>query len=197
MGAIILNTMTSTFSSNSASSDSADILARVATIDRPATSKVIEALLSTEKAQKKTPVTIPLAAIEGTWQLRFASGAKKTKRGLKLGKGYYLPSWIYAAISFESTGKIQNQLCLGGLEIRFNGPCRAHDKQNIVVFDFTQLQILLGEKVLYSRSINKYPVEEFGARSIAKLPFFVFLWAGEKSIAARGRGGGLAVWVKD
>jgi hypothetical protein len=191
MGAIILNTMTSTFSS-----DSAAILNRVATVNRPSSAEVIEALLSTEKALKKTPVDIPLAAIEGTWRLQFASGAKKTKRGLKLGRGYYLPSWVYAAISFEAAGKIQNQLRLGGLEIRFTGPCRAHDKQNIMVFDFTQLQVLIGEKVIYSRSINKYPVEEFGARSIAKLPFFVFLWAGGRSIAARGRGGGLAVWVK-
>lgn len=194
-----MNTMTSSFSS-----DSATVLNRVATIDRPAPAEVIEALLSTEKALKKTPVNIPLAAIEGTWRLRFASGAKKTKRGLKLGRGYYWPSWVYAAISFEATGKIQNQLRLGGIEIRFTGPCRAHDKQNIVVFDFTQIQVLLGEKVIYSRSINKYSVEEFGARSIGKLPFFVFLYAGEKSIAslapkviaARGRGGGLAVWVK-
>jgi hypothetical protein len=188
---IFLNAMTSTIST-----ESADILSRVATVDRPATSAVIEALLVTEKAQKKSPVPIPFAAIEGTWQLRFASGAKKTKRGLKLGKGYYLPSWIYAAISFEAPGNIRNQLRLGGLEIRFTGPCRPHNKQNILAFDFTQLQVLLGEKVLYSRSIAKYPVEEFGARAIGKLPFFVFLWAGEKAIAARGRGGGLAMWVK-
>jgi hypothetical protein len=191
VGAIILKTMTSTFSS-----DSAAVIDRVATTDRPSPSEVIEALLSTEKALKKTPVNIQLAAIEGTWRLQFASGAKKTKRGLKLGKGYYWPSWVYAAISFEATGKIQNQLRLGGIEIRFTGPCRAHNKQNIVVFDFTQLQVLIGEKVIYSRSINKYPLEEFGARSIGKLPFFVFLWASSEAIAARGRGGGLAVWVK-
>jgi hypothetical protein len=189
---MIVNPMTST----SSYFDPAAILARVASTNLPAASEVIEALLSTEKIQKKTPVQIPLTAIEGTWRLRFASGAKKTKRGLKLGKGYYLPSWIYAAISFEAIGKIQNKLCLGGLEIRFTGPCRAHDQQNIVVFDFTQLQILIGEKVLHSRSINKYPIEEFATRSIGKLPFFVFLWASSESIAARGRGGGLAVWVK-
>jgi hypothetical protein len=187
-----MSTMTSLSSSASAA-----ILARVATADRPLTSEVIEALLCTEKAQKKHPVQIPFAEIEGTWRLCFASGAKKTKRGLKLGKGYYLPGWVYAAISFEAGGKIQNQLRLGAIEIRFTGPCRAHDKQNILAFDFTRLQILVGAKELYSRSINKYPVEEFGARSIGKLPFFVFLWASADSIAARGRGGGLAVWVKD
>jgi hypothetical protein len=189
---IVLNAMTSI-----SSSESAAILTRVTTIDRPLTSEVIKALLSTEKALKKTPVSIPLESILGTWQLRFASGAKKTKRGLKLGKGYYLPGWIYAAISFEANGKIRNQLRLGALEICFTGPCRPHDKQNILVFDFTELQILLRGKVLYSRSINKYPVADFGTRPIGKLPFFVFLWASSEAIAARGRGGGLAMWVKN
>jgi hypothetical protein len=178
------------------SSEQAAILARITTNNRPSTSEVIGALLSTEKALRKTPVSIPFEAIEGTWQLCFASGARKTKRGLKLGKGYYLPSWVYAAISFEAPGKIKNQLRLGAVEICFTGSCRTHDKQNILIFDFTQLQVLLGGKVLYSRSINKYPLEEFGTRSIAKLPFFVFLWASSEAIAARGRGGGLAMWIK-
>jgi hypothetical protein len=190
--ATILNAMISL-----SSSEQVAILERIATNDRPATSEVVGALLSKEKALKKTPIPIPFEEIEGTWQLRFASGARKTKRGLKLGKGYYLPSWVYAAISFEATGKIRNQLRLGAVEICFTGPCRMHDKQNILIFDFTQLQVLLGEKVLYSRSINKYPVEEFGSRSITKLPFFVFLWASSNAIAARGRGGGLAVWIKN
>jgi hypothetical protein len=190
--AIILNAMTS-----SSSSEQAAILARIANNNRPSTSEVIGALLSTEKSLRKTPVSIPFEAIEGTWQLCFASGARKTKRGLKLGKGYYLPSWVYAAISFEAPGKIRNQLRLGAVEICFTGPCRTHDKQNILIFDFTQLQVLLGGKVLYSRSINKYPPEEFGTRSITKLPFFVFLWASSEAIAARGRGGGLAMWIKN
>jgi hypothetical protein len=176
------------------STESTAVLSQVATTDRPPTSKVIEALLCSEKALKKT--TIPFESIEGTWQLRFASGAKKTNRGLKLGKGYYLPGWVYAAISFETAGKIRNQLRLGALEIRFTGPCRSHDKQNILVFDFTQLEILMGSKVVYSRSIAKYPVDDFGNRSITKLPFFVFIWATDQAIAARGRGGGLAIWVK-
>jgi hypothetical protein len=177
-------------------SELATILSLVAKINRPSTVEVIEALLATEKALKKTPGSIPFESILGTWQLRFASGGKKTKRGLKLGKGYYLPNWVYAAISFEMEGKIRNQLRIGALEICFTGPCRPHDKQNILVFDFTTLQILLGGKVLYSRSINKYPVADFGTRPIAKLPFFVFLWASSEAIAARGRGGGLAMWVK-
>jgi hypothetical protein len=176
--------------------DAVATLARVATTDRPAPSEAIEALLSLEKALKKTPVPIPWAAIVGTWQLRLASGARKTKRGLKLGKGFYLPSWVYAAIGFAAAGRIQNQLRLGALEIRFTGPCRLLPRRNIVVFDFTQVQLLLGEKVLYSRSLGKYPEEEFATRPVAQLPFFVFLWASPMAIAARGRGGGLAIWVK-
>jgi hypothetical protein len=176
------------------SSASAAIIDQVATATRPATSAVVAALLDLEKSGKNTP--IPFEHLAGTWQLRFASGAKKTKQGLKLGKGYYLPSWVYAAISFDPTGKIMNQLRLGALEIRFTGPCRLHDKKNIVVFDFLQLQILLGNQVLLNRYVGKYPIDEFGERPIAKLPFFVFLAASTEAIAARGRGGGLAIWVK-
>jgi hypothetical protein len=170
------------------------IIDQVATAARPATSEVVTALLDLEKAGKNIP--IPFEQLAGTWQLRFASGAKKTKKGLKLGKGYYLPSWVYAAISFDPTGKIKNQLRLGALEICFTGPCRPHHKKNIVVFDFVQLQILLGNKVLLNRFVGKYPTEEFETRPIAKLPFFVFLAASTEAIAARGRGGGLAIWVK-
>ncbi len=126
---------------STSSSDSAAILADVATSEPPAAAEVIKALLVTEKALKKTPVDIPFATLVGTWQLRFTSGAKKTKRGLKLEKSYYWPSWLYAAISFEeigteTIGRVQNQLRLGGIEIRFTGPCRAHNRHNILVFDF-------------------------------------------------------------
>jgi hypothetical protein len=170
------------------------VIDRVAAISRPPNSEVIAALLSLEKAKN---TSIPFDRLLGTWQLRFASGAKKTRRGLKLGKGYYLPNWVYAAISFEATGNIKNQLRLGALEICFTGPCRLHTKKNIVVFDFVQLQILLGNKVLLDRYVGKYPIAEFANRAIAKLPFFVFLSASTQAIAARGRGGGLAVWVKN
>ncbi len=180
--------------------DRATTIAQVATANRPAPAEVVAALLANEKELKKTKQEIPFAAILGTWRFCFASGARKTKQGLKLGKGYYVPSFIRAAIAFAAetpdTGTVTNQLCLGPLGIRFTGPCRYPGKMNILSFDFTHLEILLGNKAIYGRSIGKNGDADFMAKSIGKLPFFVFLWASPTEIAARGKGGGLAIWVK-
>jgi hypothetical protein len=183
---------------HSESVDVAATLARLATADRPAVAEVIAALLAAEKTAKKAKVTIPFAALAGTWQLKFASGARKTKRGLRLGRGYYWPSFVRAAIAFEpvteSTGNITNQLYLGAIGLKLTGPCRYSGKKNILVFDFNHVQVLIGGRSVYSSPIrsakNELPV------AIGKLPFFVFLWASATEIAARGRSGGLAVWVK-
>jgi hypothetical protein len=179
----------------------APILTQVATANRPATAQVVAALLATEKELKKTKQEIPFAAILGTWRFCFASGAKKTKQGLRLGQGYYVPSFVRATISFaaetSATGTVTNQLLIGPLGIRFSGPCRYPGKMNILSFDFTYLEMLVGSKVLYSRSIRSGGAAEFMAKSTGKLPFFVFLWASPTEIAARGKGGGLAIWVKE
>jgi hypothetical protein len=174
-----------------------EILSQVAQGQRPAVAQVRAALLEVEKAQRQTPQAISPQELQGTWRLTWASGARKTRRGLRLGQGYYLPLGIWAAITFDgTTQQIRNQLRLGFLEIQFNGPYRPHPKHNILVFDFTQVQVRLGEKILYQKSLGKYPEAEFATRAIAQLPFFVFLWASPQGIAARGRGGGLAIWVK-
>ncbi|MEY3298237.1 MAG: hypothetical protein RLZZ597_1497, partial [Cyanobacteriota bacterium] len=38
--------------------------------------------------------------------------------------------------------------------------------------------------------------DHFPSTPIAKLPFFAFFAATDQYLAARGRGGGLALWVK-
>jgi hypothetical protein len=185
---------------STAPSDFATTLAQVSTANRPATAEVVATLLATEKDLKKTKQGIPFTAILGTWRFCFASGAKKTKQGLKLGKGYYVPSFVRATIAFAAgtpdTGTVTNQLWIGSLGIRFTGPCRYPGKMNILSFDFTYLEILLGSKVIYGRSIGSSGDADFMTKSTGKLPFFVFMWASPTEIAARGKGGGLAIWVK-
>jgi hypothetical protein len=143
---------------HSESVDVAATLARLATADRPAVAEVIAALLAAEKTAKKAKLTIPFAALAGTWQLKFASGARKTKRGLRLGRGYYWPSFVWAAIAFEpvteSTGNITNQLYLGAIGLKLTGPCRYSGKKNILTFDFTHVQVLIGGRSVYSSPIR-------------------------------------------
>jgi hypothetical protein len=168
-------------------------------IPRPTAAELQTALFAIEKSAKRDKVAIPMASLLGEWRLCYAIGAKKSgqKRGIKLGKGYYFPKFIFAAISFTET-EISNRACLGSLQLKFTGPCRFSPRKNLLIFDFTNLDIQLFGRTLYRGQIRsqKYAAQSFTDTPVAKLPFFAFFWANSEGIAARGRGGGVALWVK-
>ena len=68
----------------------------------------------------------------------------------------------------------------------------------MLAFDFTQMQLRLFGRTVYSGKFgsSKAKATDFSAESITILPFFAFFLITEDFIAARGRGGGLALWVK-
>ena len=192
---------------NISNSDFARILDRAAkSSDRPTRDAMVAALQAAEITARREKLVIPFESLVGEWRLCFATGASKNKQrgGIKLGRGYYLPKFIPASIAFtrdlgSSTGTATNQLLVGGIQIQFTGPCRYPDKKNLLVFDFTQIQFQVFGKTVYQGKIRsgKSGEQDFEQRSIAQLPFFAFFWAGTNGIAARGRGGGLALWVRD
>jgi hypothetical protein len=140
--------------------------------------------------------------------------------------GRYFPSFLPAHISFgpasthpdpsitdlpiidppitdppiaEVRAAIGNQVRLGGLGLKFTGPARYVAKKNLLVFDFLALGLLLGD-----RTLGPWPVRggetaaaAFYDRAIARQPFFAFVWMDADCIAARGRGGGLALWIRE
>jgi hypothetical protein len=59
--------------------------------------------------------------------------------------------------------------------------------------------ISLFGRELYNRPIRsgKVQTEDFYNQPIAQLPFFVFFLVTEDLIAARGRAGGLAFWIRE
>ncbi len=188
----------------------ANILTQAATASsRPDEAAVVGALKQAETTAKKEKLVIPFDDLLGEWRLFFSSGVKKTnrRRGIALGKGYYLPKFLPASITFtrnlEATsttiGTATNQLKIGGLILKFTGPCRYPGKKNLLVFDFTEMQISLFGQTLYQGKIRsgKTGAKSFEELSIAKLPFFSFFWVDANGIAARGRGGGLAIWIRD
>jgi hypothetical protein len=135
-----------------------------------------------------------------------ATGASKPQQGgaIKLGRGYYLPKFTPASITFTRdddatmTGTVTNQLLVGTVKFKFAGPCRYPGKKNLLAFDFTELQLkLLGATIYQGKIRNKRSGLDFAKLSIADLPFFAFFWANEHGIAARGRSGGLALWVRN
>ena len=184
---------------NIPTADFGTILDRAAnSTDRPSADALKTALQSAELTARKEKLAIPFGSLLGEWRLCFATGASKDKQrgGIKLGRGYYLPKFTPASITFTQQddsieGTVTNQLLVGSIHIQFSGPCRYPGKKNLLAFDFTEIQFkILGVKVYQGKiRSGKRGRQDFEKLSIANLPFFAFFWAGTNGIAARGRGG--------
>lgn len=119
------------------------------------------------------------------------------------GKGFYIPQIAPAQISTTrkpatSQLEITNQIKFGSLLFKLTGPARYLGKKNLLAFDFNHVQLSLFGRAIYSGEFRGgfAAAEDFYSQPIAKLPFFAFFLVTENFIAARGRGGGLALWVK-
>ncbi len=187
--------------------------------DRPAAAAVVEALLQAEKAAKQQRWLYPVDLLLGNWRLRFTTGTRKLRRGgIALSRGFYLPGFVQAQIGFSPAGlsdvaadpsqpepaapvllSISNQLAIAGGSLRFTGPARYLNKKNLLAFDFSHLELSLAQRQLYRGTVRGRSAQApaFTEKSIAQLPFFSFFLITPSFIAARGRGGGLAIWVKD
>lgn len=176
----------------------------MASTDRPSSQAVTEALLAAEQQGKRQPQVISPASLLGTWQLQFTAPKKPTyKAGQLVGKGFYVPKVATATLAFSLDADrsealmIQNQLQVGALRLRFIGPAKLLAKKNLLAFDFVRLQLFLGQLRLVNLLLNgSTSPETFGQTAVGKLPFFSFFAAESHYLAARGRGGGLALWVK-
>ena len=172
---------------------------------RPTGRALTAALLSLEKTAKMQRLTIPEPSLLGTWRLCFSAGKRaKYQSGQPVGSGFYIPKWAIARITFaandtaDSPLTVTNQLSIGPLTVRFTGPARYPGKKNLLAFDFAQLTLVCFGVTVYRGAIGgkKSASTSFAERAIAQLPFFAFFAATDEFIAARGRGGGLAIWVR-
>ena len=61
------------------------------------------------------------------------------------------------------------------------------------------MQVTLFHRFIHNSDIRggKVKAENFYNQPIAKRPFFTFFLVTQDFIAARGRGGGLAVWIRE
>jgi hypothetical protein len=177
---------------------------------KPSQNDLVNALLQTEKTAKRDKERYSFQQLIGTWRLCFITGTKKTRQraGIVLGSGRYLPSWVKIYLSYspvgdgdspEVRGNIQNLVELGSLQFSLSGPVKFLSGKNILAFDFTRLTVKLFSFKLYKGYIRggKTSEEKFYEESVGKQAFFAYFLVQENIIAARGRGGGLALWVKD
>ncbi|MGD1906348.1 MAG: hypothetical protein ACFB0C_10185 [Leptolyngbyaceae cyanobacterium] len=172
----------------------------------PAAPTVVDALLAMEKQAKKEK-RLSYEQLLGTWRLGFITGTVKTRQraGTVLGAGRFLPKFVGIRLKYEATdgtagiGTVENSVTLGALRLQLTGPTRFWPQTNSLAFDFTQLEIRLGGLRLYSGELRGGAARSaaFQTETLKDQAFFTYFWATEQGIAARGRGGGLALWVRD
>jgi hypothetical protein len=172
---------------------------------KPSANELVTTLLQAEKIAKHNKKRYLFEQLLGTWRLCFITGTQKTRQraGIVLGAGRYLPSWVkiylsYSGDSSASNGRIQNLVELGSLQFSLSGPVKFLSRKNILVFDFTRMTVKLFGIKLYEGYIRggKKSEEKFYEESVKKQAFFAYFLVEENIIAARGRGGGLAMWSK-
>jgi hypothetical protein len=172
----------------------------------PAAKAVVEALLRAEKIAKQTQVRYTYSQLLGTWRLGFITGTKRSRQraGVILGAGRFLPSWVKIHLSYSQSessqeqGTVQNSVEFGPLQLVLTGPTQFWSKMNILAFDFTRMKVSLFGLKLYDGYIRGGQNREahFWEQSLKEQAFFTYFMVQNQSIAARGRGGGLALWTK-
>jgi hypothetical protein len=179
---------------------------------KPSPNAVVAALLAAEKNGKKNKIRYSFPQLTGNWRLCFITGTKKTrqKAGIVLGAGRYIPEWVakiqiaYSpaetvteAAANSDTGNVKNSVTVGAIELTLSGPTKFLPN-NILAFDFTRITVKLLGKTVYQGWIRggEAREKEFFSLSVGKQAFFAYFLIENEIIAARGRGGGLALWVK-
>ena len=196
-----------------------DLLKQAVSLDRdksnlPDPAQIVAALLKLEKDAKKKQINPDYTDLIGCWNLRFITGTKKTRKrsGVILGAGKYIPQFISIRITYESnepsgvgdrqsnnTGRVKNSVKLASIELSLTGPTKLLDRKSIMAFDFTSIKIVAFGLKLYDGYIRNGEAREanFYHQTIKEQAFFNYFYFSKNLIAARGKGGGLALWGRD
>ncbi len=165
------------------------------TLPRPKNIPGRDRLLELEELAKKRGSGIEFNDLIGAW--KFQSVWKKDSDLEDSLSSTFLR--IFSA-SLELKGQtnqnlqkfeVINSIAFGGLKIEFVASGELQGSQPLLSFFFQNISLNLGEKVLLSRSLE---IPDKRNR-----PFFALISidSRKKWLAARGRAGGLAVWIKD
>jgi hypothetical protein len=172
----------------------------------PSAQDTLTALLNAEKQSHSDKPQYQFEQFLGNWQLCFINGTNQSRSQFAhlLKDGFYLPPFIPIKITYSADqnnlnqGRIINTVTVGLVTFTLEGPCKFIEKKNILAFDFTYLTMFILGKKIYSQNIRggQNSDEKFFPQSISKQAFFSYFLITDKFIAARGRGGGLALWKK-
>ncbi|MCJ8280683.1 MAG: hypothetical protein MJK14_12490, partial [Rivularia sp. ALOHA_DT_140] len=133
-------------------------------------------------------------------------GTKKTRKraGVVLGAGKFLPKLVKIQLSYSQSegslekGNVENSVQFGLLKIVLTGPVKFWSNKNILAFDFTKMELFLSSLNLYQGYIRNGEAREkdFYQQTLNQQAFFTYFLIKNNYIAARGKGGGLALWTR-
>ena len=145
-------------------------------------------LLVLERQAREHGTGLDAAALQGCWQLELVW--PKGSRRPSAFSGWLLRG-LSARLEISANAEglaLSNAVNLGPLELRFRGVGQLLGRRPLLQFSFQQLQVSLGGRLWIQRDLP-----EPAAR---RLPFFALIARDPSGwLAARGRGGGLAVWT--
>lgn len=144
-------------------------------------------LLALEQKARLCGTALRGADLQGCWRLElmWPKGSSRVAA---------FSGWLLRGLSArleigaDSEGLLlSNAVNLGAIELRFRGRGGLQGRRPLLQFSFDQLQLSLGGFTLLQRSLPQPPSK--------RLPFFALIHRDPSGwLAARGRGGGLAVW---
>ncbi|MCP9809679.1 hypothetical protein KBY58_09570 [Cyanobium sp. HWJ4-Hawea] len=144
-------------------------------------------LLALEDQARHLGTGLQAAQLQGCWQLEVV-WPKGSQRASAF-SGWLLRG-LAARLEIDLDGDgllLCNAVNLGALELRFRGRGRLQGRRPLLLFSFDRLELGLGGRVLLQR--------ELPAPAAKRMPFFALISRDTQGLlAARGRGGGLALW---
>ncbi|MBM5783309.1 MAG: hypothetical protein FJ076_00395 [Cyanobacteria bacterium K_DeepCast_35m_m1_288] len=147
-----------------------------------------EQLLALERQAREQGTGLDAEALQGRWQLELV-WPKGTRRPSAFSGWLLRGLSARLEISTDAEGlALSNDVNLGPLELRFRGVGKLLGRRPLLQFRFQQLQVSLGGRLLIQR--------ELPTPAAKRMPFFALIARDPGGwLAARGRGGGLAVWT--
>ena len=146
-------------------------------------------LLSREQQARRQGSAISASDLIGCWQLQTLW--PKGQRNANALNGWLLRSLgACLDISLEAHRglRLRNAVSLGPLALQFSGAGTLQGRRPLLSFHFEQVRLTLGAITLLQRSLP--------APAANRQPFFALIHRNPSGwLAARGRGGGLALWT--
>ena len=147
-------------------------------------------LLQCEATVRHTGTGLDVSALSGRWRLQQVwprGSALPSTLSSALLRGLSASLELAPQPGTEAALAISNRVQLAGLSLCFVGSGQLIGKRPLLQFSFSRLELRQGDQLLWGRALP--------AVSPRRLPFFALIARDSSGwLAARGRGGGLALW---